>query len=367
MHALATAMMRMAGTRTARPIRRAAAPMCEMLFQFIFLYFSVECALGDAELLRCEAAVAVVEGQDAFDGLPLEGFQFVVYVAQVRAVLVCCRRRSVCRHTDDVGVGTWRGIFAVLYLLHLLYGGGVGLAEVVRRVRRGVCAVYARRGVAVAAAVGLCGQAFRRPGVVLAAVGQSDNALEFVDVAAQFEEHLVDEFVLLIIPVRRLFAHRHDGACRRGGRQVLRQHGGSDFARLRGDGHVLRQILELAYVARPRVGREHLRRRLVQTDGWHVVLLAHLQGKLAEEQQDIVAALAQGRQRERYRAQAVVEVLAKLAVAYGLLHVDVGGGDDAYVRMVYLAGADGDELPRLQHAQQAGLCGERQLAHLVEE
>ena len=81
----------------------------------------------------------------------------------------------------------------------------------------------------------------------------------------------------------------------------------------------------------------------------------------------VLQALAQRRHPDREDVEAVVEVLAELAVLDQLDHVAVGGRDQAEVDLDRLLGADRIDLALLQRAQQLDLGVERQLADLVEE
>lgn len=100
---------------------------------------------------------------------------------------------------------------------------------------------------------------------------------------------------------------------------------------------------------------------------WQPVLVCHLHGEEAEEQQDVVAAVTKGRHVYWDGIEPVVKVLAEAAFRYGLAHVDVCGRHYAHVGLPYLLSAHADILARLEHAQQPGLRGHGQLAHLVEE
>src|SRR5690606_6785462 len=62
-----------------------------------------------------------------------------------------------------------------------------------------------------------------------------------------------------------------------------------------------------------------------------------------------------------------VEVFAELALLGQVLQVAVGGGDEAHVDLLRLHRADPADLALLQHAQQARLGIQRQLADLVQE
>ena len=80
-----------------------------------------------------------------------------------------------------------------------------------------------------------------------------------------------------------------------------------------------------------------------------------------------VRTLAQRRNGDRHRTQAVIEILAEAARSDGLLQIHVRGRDDADVGLLDLRRPDADEFARLQHAQQARLRRMRQFGDLVEE
>ena len=131
--------------------------------------------------------------------------------------------------------------------------------------------------------------------------------------------------------------------------------------------HLLCYVLQLPHIARPLVFQQHGLGLVGKRYLGQVVLLGHLHGEQAEQQHDVLAAVAQRRHLYGYGAQAVIQVLTEAALAYGAAHVHVGGGHNAHVGLHYALSADADILARLKHAQQACLRSQRQLAHLVEE
>ena len=86
-----------------------------------------------------------------------------------------------------------------------------------------------------------------------------------------------------------------------------------------------------------------------------VVVPAGLLDEVPGQQRDVLAPLAQRRQRDRDDVQAVVEVLAELAFLDHLAQVGVGGRDDARVELDRARLADALDLPLLERAQQLGL------------
>ena len=68
--------------------------------------------------------------------------------------------------------------------------------------------------------------------------------------------------------------------------------------------------------------------------------------EVLDEQRDVLAPIAQRRQRDRDDVEPVEQVLAELAVRDRLLQVAVGRGDDPDVDLDRLGAADAAELPR---------------------
>src|SRR5690606_35621472 len=101
-------------------------------------------------------------------------------------------------------------------------------------------------------------------------------------------------------------------------------------------------------------------------DGLAEALVAALD-EVRDEGGQVLEPLAQRRQVDRDDVEAVVEVLAELAVADQLFEVAVGGGDQAHVDAEGLDAADALELRLLDRAQQLDLDLLRDLADLVEE
>ena len=85
------------------------------------------------------------------------------------------------------------------------------------------------------------------------------------------------------------------------------------------------------------------------------------------QQQHVVATFAQRWNGDGVHRQAVVQVGAEAAVAHMLTQTAVGGGDDPHVHPPGAVGTQALDLAVLQGAQQFGLHGQRQLAHLVKE
>ena len=104
-----------------------------------------------------------------------------------------------------------------------------------------------------------------------------------------------------------------------------------------------------------------------QRDLRQPVFLSHLHGKEAEEQENVVASVAQGRHLDRDGVEPVIEIFAEPSFRDGLAHVDIGRCHDAHIGLADLLTADTDILARLQHTEQAGLRRHGQLADLIEK
>ena len=89
--------------------------------------------------------------------------------------------------------------------------------------------------------------------------------------------------------------------------------------------------------------------------------------QMSGQRQDVVAAFAQRRQRQRKYVEAVVEVFAEAAGGHFIAQQAVGGGDDAHVERHRRAAAEALDFALLQHAQQLGLQRQRHLGDFVEQ
>jgi len=131
------------------------------------------------------------------------------------------------------------------------------------------------------------------------------------------------------------------------------------------DHRALQHVPQLADVARPRLGDEASRRRLVEARRGPTV------GEPGEEglgdRHDVLGAIAKGGQADREDGQAMVEVLSERALSDHRPQVSVGRGDPAHVHVDGGAAAEPLELPLLEHAQELGLELLVELSDLVQE
>src|SRR5436305_3739484 len=194
------------------------------------------------------------------------------------------------------------------------------------------------------------------------AAGESQRLRRLADVAVA-GERLLDEDLLHVFEGEVLEARRRGG---RGGgleAQVLDPHP----VAAPHQHPALHRVVELAHVARPGVGQQGGAGALLEA----AERLAVAQGVLAEEVpgegEDVRLALAQGGQADLHRVEAEQQVLAEAPGGHLLPQVGVGGGDDAHVGGAGLRRSQALELAGLQHPQELGLLGERDVGDLVEE
>ena len=127
--------------------------------------------------------------------------------------------------------------------------------------------------------------------------------------------------------------------------------------------------LELADVAGPVIRHEQLDRLARE----HLALERHaLRRAVAVEEplrehRDVDLPLAQRRQPDRERVDAVIEVLAEAPVAHELLERTIGRRDQPKVDGDRLVPAEPLEAPLFQHAQELGLRDERRVGNFVKK
>ena len=150
-------------------------------------------------------------------------------------------------------------------------------------------------------------------------------------------------------------------------RNKLTEHLGGNVSLGREYANLLSNILQLAHVAGPLVVHQQLLGALVKHYTVHLVFLGHLQGKQAEQQDDILATLTQGWHLDGYRVEAIVEVFAEATLADGLTDIHIGSSYNTYIGFTNLGASHRYILACLEHTQQSRLGSQRQFAHLVEE
>ncbi len=124
---------------------------------------------------------------------------------------------------------------------------------------------------------------------------------------------------------------------------------------------------QLADVAGPGVGHEHL----LGVGADAVDLLAMIVGRLLhevmDEQGNIFASFAQGRDGDGHALDAEIKILAELFFGDHFLERAVGGADQADIDLDGIVGAQADDFAIFQDAQQLGLHGGGHVADFVHE
>ena len=193
-------------------------------------------------------------------------------------------------------------------------------------------------------------------------------ASHLAHVASQLIQDLVEQLALVLIRVGAPLVGYHRQLCafRVFGYELVNG-AGVDFALCAQHRHLLCYVLKLAHVSRPLIFEHNLLGIFRERYARDVIFFCHLHGEQLEQKQNVVAAFAQRRHLYRYGVKAVIEVFAESPLAHRFLHVHVGCCHNAHVGLAYLLSTHADIFACLKHAQQTGLCGERQLSHLVEE
>src|SRR5438093_2004586 len=129
----------------------------------------------------------------------------------------------------------------------------------------------------------------------------------------------------------------------------------------------LDHVAELAHVARPGVAHE-LREGLVR-DPVDALLARHLAvaEEFADQEWDVLDALAQRWDAHRHHVDSVVEVLAHPALGHRLRQLHVGSRDDPHVHLDAAVRAELLDLALLEDAQELELHVERDRLDLIEE
>ena len=126
-------------------------------------------------------------------------------------------------------------------------------------------------------------------------------------------------------------------------------------------------VFQLANIARPGVLHQPCQRLRGQTTSRAAQAAGVEREKMVRQYGNILATLAQRRQRDEGDIQAIVEVFAETTLADGLHQVHVGGGDHPHVHLNGLARADAGDFALLQNAQQFDLKRQAKLADFIEQ
>ena len=129
----------------------------------------------------------------------------------------------------------------------------------------------------------------------------------------------------------------------------------------------LDRILELAHVARPRIGQKRSKRALTEAGNGQIVRFGVLAKEVLRQQGDVAPACSQGGNVQLNHVEPVVQVLPKTSLLDHFHKVAVGGHHHADVYRDRLVAANPLELAFLQKPQQFDLKRQRDLADLVKK
>ena len=128
----------------------------------------------------------------------------------------------------------------------------------------------------------------------------------------------------------------------------------------------LDRVLQLAHIARPVVFAQRLQRASGEHLGGAVARIQFTE-KVIGEQRDVIATIAQRRERDGEHRQSIQQILAQRAVAYRLHRRAVGRGYDAHIGLDLLGAADTKEALGLEKAQQSRLHVGAHLGDLIQK
>src|SRR5580658_3876178 len=182
--------------------------------------------------------------------------------------------------------------------------------------------------------------------------------------AALFQGRLNHAFLLRLKGLREL-----GGISRRRRRRLLRQPAFIDGENLRvaKDYGTLDDVLQFAYVSRPRIGLKRFEGLLADAANGLTRFTRVAMNKVFNQQRNVLFSFSKSRNLDGENVQAVIEIAAKRSGADGGLQGAVGGGDDANVNVDATSAADTLELVLLQNAQESYLSLGGKISDFVKE
>jgi len=142
----------------------------------------------------------------------------------------------------------------------------------------------------------------------------------------------------------------------------LRQHLATDP-----EHHAVRHVAQFTHVPAPGMGKQALHQLGRALGHRQVMALRGLLQEMLEQQRNVLAPLAQGRQLDHDHVEAVVQILAEAALVRALAQVVLGGRHDAGIYRNQLIAAQALQAALLKYAQQLDLRLHRHTLDLVEE
>ena len=145
---------------------------------------------------------------------------------------------------------------------------------------------------------------------------------------------------------------------------MLRHQHGARLGQRHGAPHF---VGEFAHVARPVVEQQVLGGGLADPDARLAAFLLAPLEEVIEQQRNLLAPLAQRRNRQLHDVEAVVQVIAEPSLRDQLVEIGVGGRHDPHVDGDRRRLAERMHVARLEEAEQLGLHVHADLADFVEE
>ncbi|KAG1437220.1 hypothetical protein G6F57_020339 [Rhizopus arrhizus] len=133
------------------------------------------------------------------------------------------------------------------------------------------------------------------------------------------------------------------------------------------DGGPADHVFQFPHIAGPGIATQHFFGVFRQPQAAQAQPRAVQFQVAAGQQQHVIAAFAQRRDRNGVDRQAVIEVGPEIAGLHQVAQAAVGGRHDAHVHRTRAVVAQALDLAVLQRAQQFGLHQQRQFAHFIQE
>src|SRR5260370_32356350 len=126
-------------------------------------------------------------------------------------------------------------------------------------------------------------------------------------------------------------------------------------------------VLQLAYIARPVITRQHVDRRRGNSFDRFAVFAREFFQEMIRQQKHVRLAFTQRWHKNRKHVQAIVEVLTELSLRDRLRQVFVCGRDQTHISLDRGRAAQPLELALLQRSQQLYLCRDVEVADLIKK
>src|SRR5579872_1558246 len=206
-------------------------------------------------------------------------------------------------------------------------------------------------------------QLLRRPRLVPLALAQSALQQHALDMTNRPASHVLQRS----FPAELLRQHsgRQAVGIRLCGGKLQAISGNAET--IRQDHCALHRVLQFTHISWPTVMQQPLLRFLGQLQPRLLEFAAEFLQKVSGQQQHIVPAFAQGRNRHRHSRNPEIQILAKELLLRQLLQIPIRRHHDTHIHFHSLCPAHAIEFPFLQHPQKLRLDRQRQLADFVQK